>query len=86
MSNDATQYPERDKLDLVKDKTQAIGEFLDWLGYEKDIQLARVDTDGIYLTCESWLDLLAEWAGIDRDRLEAEKLQMLDQLRAANER
>ncbi len=82
-----SKWPEHDKLAEVKDQTQAIGEFLEWCGYEKGIQLASWDdrTDRMYPIPGAWLDLVAEWAGIDRGRLEAEKQQMLDELRAMNE-
>ena len=36
-----SDYPEHDKLHLVKDKSQAVGEFLDWLQGEKGISLCR---------------------------------------------
>lgn len=35
-----SDYPEHDKLEKIKDQSQACGEFLEWLG-EKDIFLAR---------------------------------------------
>lgn len=79
-----SQYPEHDKLSEVKDQTQAIGEFLDWAA-EQGIQLCRFDdrTDHLY-PAGSFMPLLAEWAGIDMDKIEAEKQQMLAELRKAN--
>lgn len=78
-------YPEHDKLTAVKDQTQAIGEFMDWLA-DDGVFLARYQEDSKY----AWpihrpiTDLLAEWAGIDQNKIEAEKRQMLEQIRAAN--
>lgn len=34
-------YPEHEKLDEIKDQSQAIGEFLEWLGREKSIELCE---------------------------------------------
>jgi hypothetical protein len=81
-----SEFPEHDKLQAVKERTQAIGEFLDWAGYEKGVQLAQPDdrTGHMYPIPGSWMDLLAEWAGIDRDKLEDEKRQMLETMRRAN--
>lgn len=81
-----SNYPEHDKLSAVKDQTQAIGEFVDWLHDEKEIVLARLDDCGRAYGAGSLLDLLAEWAGIDLDKIEAEKREMLETLRAANAR
>ena len=38
------EYPEHAKLKLVKDKSQAIGEFLDWISGEKGWHLAYYHT------------------------------------------
>ncbi|HUV10815.1 MAG TPA: hypothetical protein VMX12_07525 [Acidimicrobiia bacterium] len=71
-------YPEHAKLRAVADKSQAIGEFLDeWLPTQ-GIILAHVDRDG---RVPSIQELLAEFFGIDRDKLEAEKRAMLESLR-----
>lgn len=37
-----SQYPEHDKLSAIKDFSQKIGEFLEWLKYEKRLTLCRV--------------------------------------------
>lgn len=75
-------YPEHDKLHQVKDETQAAGEFIEWLG-----------SRGIFLACypeghnfprsveTPITTLLAEWTGIDQNKLEAEKRQMLEAIR-----
>ncbi len=80
-------YPEHDKLREISDKSQIIGEFLDWMSYEKHIVRARwgEDEDGddvLLVDNESIEGLLAEFFGIDRDKIEAEKLAMLETLRA----
>jgi hypothetical protein len=36
-----TKYPEHEKLHAVKDKSQAIGEFIDWLREEHNVHLGR---------------------------------------------
>lgn len=80
-----TSYPEHDKLAAVKDDSQTIGEFIDmgrwWL-----CELVE-ETPEMH---EHWQpvhdiqDVLAEYFGIDRDRLEVEKRAMLDAIREAN--
>ena len=78
-------YPEHDKLSAIKDQSQACGEFLEWLG-SQGILLCSIPPDYDH----TWLpihrnvqDLLAEFFEIDLDKIEVEKRQMLDQLRAA---
>jgi hypothetical protein len=80
-----SDYPEHDKLTAVAEQTQAIGEFIEWLE-GKGIFLARnVEESNYPRYVHGFRALLAEWAGIDEDKLEAEKRQMLTSLRAANE-
>jgi hypothetical protein len=38
---DEVIYPELEKMRKVQQKSQLIGEFLDWLNYEKKVQLGR---------------------------------------------
>ena len=80
-------YPEHDKLAKIRDKSQAIGEFLEWL-QEKGIHLGRyVDDYSTHMdTLDSQTnDLLAEYFEIDLNVLEDEKRAMLDAQRAAND-
>ena len=92
MPEDIPDYPEHDKLQVVKDRSQAIGAFLDWLTGEKGYTLAIWGEDNEYkeerLFPRSPVtnDLLAEYFDIDQDLLEAEKQHMLDALREAQER
>ena len=79
-----SKYPEHEKLAKVKDKSQAIGEFLDY-GLPQGYVLAKYDKyDRLYPIHDSIESLLADHFGIDRDELEHEKQQMLDTLRTAN--
>lgn len=91
-------YPEHDKLHAVKDQSQAIGEFLafgphtlcQWVELDKEDEfnalLIEAGLDGMYEPVYNITKVLAEHFGIDLDRLEAEKRQMLDEQRALNER
>lgn len=78
-----SDYPEHDKLHAVKDKSQAIGEFVEWL-QEQGIHLASWH-NGTQLRPwhESIEDLLARHFEIDLAKLEAEKRAMLDKIRGA---
>ena len=81
-----SDYPENDKLSAVADQTPAIGEFIEWLE-GKGIFLARyVEGSNFPRHVHGFRDLLAEWADIDQNRLEAEKRQMLAALAAMNKK
>jgi hypothetical protein len=82
-----SEYPEHEKLRALDGRNQAVGCFIEWLqvkGYViaryknihgfMDEQLVP-DTSGIQ-------DLIAEYFGIDQDKLEQEKRKMLDDLRS----
>lgn len=85
------KYPEHEKLKLVKDQSQAIGEFIEWLKHEKGIHLAMWYEDknvGEYLDYAiyrvgSIQKLLGEYFEIDQDKLESEKRQILDEWRSS---
>jgi hypothetical protein len=85
------EYPEHVKLDKVVKKSQAIGEFLDWLGTD-GVSLCRWREAGptgdewvpaeFYPSGETIETLLARYFGIDLEVIDAEKRAMLDELRA----
>ena len=96
--------PEHEKLEKVKEASQTIGEFLDWLKTTRGTQLSKLHKHDelcgrIYkwgegkdcgLTEEHYQpdytsthNLLAEYFGIDLQKLEQEKQAMLDELRKA---
>ena len=71
-------YPEHAKLRDWKERTQAAGEFMDWLS-ERGLGLCHTVDD---FPCHTPIvDLLAQWSGIDQSALEGEKLAMLAKLR-----
>lgn len=81
-------YPECEKMSKVRPQSQAIGEFLEWLQYEKGWSLATVPEYYDHTLVEvsfSIESLLAEYFGIDLDKVETERRQMLDRIRAAQE-
>jgi hypothetical protein len=81
----ASTWPEHEKLHKVVDKSQAIGEFLEWCADEKGLHLAHLADfreDGMPVP---FRPLLAEFFDIDEKRLEAEKVAMLTQMREAFE-
>jgi hypothetical protein len=85
-----SDYPEHDKLSAVQDETQAAGEFLEWLmttEYTLAVRCSGEETGIGQLFVPAFPDieqLLARWKGIDRNKIEAEKRQMLASVRAAN--
>jgi len=92
------RYPQHNRLRDVADKSQVIGEFVDWLADTKQVWLGHdftfrdVDDDGREYENPQFTtfgvpriqDLLAEFFGIALVALEAEKREMLDEIRAAN--
>lgn len=81
------KYPECEKMDAIRDQSQAIGEFLEWLSHDKNFSICsfynpgdhcfgefRPITDGVE-------QLLAEFFCINLKKIEKEKRQMLDELR-----
>jgi len=70
------ETPEHEKLKKVSDKSQVIGEFIEWL-----------ETEGFYVTGRKrgkyfnlrWM--LAKFFNIDEQKLEAEKIAMLEEMR-----
>lgn len=77
-------YPELEKVQANSEKSQAIGEFIDWLQDEKKIVLYKWDDevsehhpvpDRTPIT-----QLLAEFFGVDMKKVEVERQQILKSL------
>lgn len=85
-TTDDTGYPACEKLAEVAPKSQAIGEFIDWLEDTHGIVLATRDqeTDELYeISKRPRLEpLLAEYFGVDMTQVEMERRQMIESLRA----
>lgn len=75
-----TVYPEHEKLHKVKELSQSLGEFLDWLESNGlticGLVHSRYEPDR--RTVEQWL---ADFYGIDLVLIDQEKEHMLDELR-----
>lgn len=76
-------YPEHAKLKAIVDKSQVIGEFMDWLS-DKGIHLAEWGKHELFSINTPIRDLLAEFFGIDQKKLDAEKDAMLEEQRRLN--
>jgi len=91
-------YPEHAKLAKVREQSQAIHEFVEFLREDKKIHLCefypgagtvlgRDYEKGAYLpTNERLTELVATFLGIDEKKLEEEKQKMLSELRRQNEK
>lgn len=80
-------YPEHEKLRAISEKSQAIGEFIEWLAEDQGIQLCRLSgsrVDRYAPNQQPITKLLALFFEIDLDVIETEKRKMLDELRASN--
>lgn len=79
----ASEYPEHDKLSRVGDRTQAVGDFLEWVASERGAQLCSfVDGADRFLPLTAGRDqLLGAWVEVDPIKLEDEKRAMLNEIR-----
>lgn len=66
--------PELDKMREISQLSQQIGSFLDWLRQEKKVRLNQ-DINSI----------LAEYFDIDLEKIEAEKMAILEDFRQKND-
>lgn len=81
-------YPEHEKLKAARVQSQAQGEFLAWLQNEKGMFLCvydRLKSNYPSSITTPVIKLLAEYHGIDLNKLEDEKLAMLEEQRKLNE-
>ncbi len=84
-----TKTPELDKILAVKEKSQAIGKFLQWLG-EQSLVICEYDHDNSCYDCGNRLcqtrstieQLLADFFKIDLNKCEQERQQILADLRS----
>lgn len=78
--------PQHDKLATVKDFSQAIGEFLEWAEGEGMMLCERTQPEDYYDSLmpirASRTRVLADYFRIDLDKLEEEKLAILEEIRA----
>lgn len=84
-------YPEHAKLNGVKEQSQFIGSFLDWSEEQGYLFVERVedirsteDEPVMIRVNKSIQQLLADYHGIDLQKLEQEKLKMLEECRKIN--
>jgi hypothetical protein len=78
-----SKYPECDKIVANHEKSQVIGEFLDWLEEwhptEAEKVLARMKGRREYFSSKE--KLLAEYFGIDLNKVEVERRALLESIR-----
>lgn len=74
-------YPEHEKMRLIVDQSQAIGEFIEWLGDVQDISLCYSDRNAYWPTGKPIMWLLAEFFEIDLQKIAEEKAAMLAAVR-----
>jgi hypothetical protein len=82
-----SDYPECEKLAKVSETSQKIGEFLEWLN-EQGFTICRLGEDNSDLFYPDYTSInqrLADFFGIDLNKVEAERRQMLETLRSQND-
>jgi len=75
------ETPELEKMRGVREESQKIGRFLDWLRGE-GLEVCKVGGEPFYLSIEQ---LLAKYFEIDLEKVEEERRALLDHLRELNE-
>lgn len=80
-------YPECEKAALIRDKSQVCGEFLEWLQGEGFViaKWQRGQQDTLRAASLNMEKTLADFFGIDLDKIETEKRAMLEDMRKLNE-
>ena len=82
-----SETPELDKMRAVRDRSQIIGEFLEWLTGEEGTTLCKVIIRGglahdkVVPCVESTEKLLGRYFGIDLDAADREQRKLLEELR-----
>lgn len=77
----APSAPECERMLAVKDQSQAIGQFIDWLYSEKKWELCARQEHKLFPVSLNIEQLLAEYFGIDLKKVEEERRAILDFLR-----
>jgi hypothetical protein len=87
-----TMYPELDKMKAAREKSAVLTEFVDWLDQNNMRICLRTEVSITYAGSpyepipESFEKLFARFFGIDLDKVEEERRQILDEQRKINER
>jgi len=80
------RYPEHEKMMKVKEESQAIGDFIDWLSWHKRVHLAKWENDRFSPFHYDIERLIAEYYGIDLNVIETEKRAMIEEFRGMIDR
>lgn len=87
-----SHYPEHDKLQQVRPKSQTIGEFFEWLAEKRLVLCEHTEYQEFGLefaeyvpTYKTVLSLLHEYFEIDAKVIEQEKQAMLDECRKVHQ-
>lgn len=78
-------YPEHDKMEAAQPAARVIGEFLEWMTGPRGLEIVRYQRGNRVTVPVDIETLLYQYFEIDRDKIEAEKQQILDDIRAADE-
>lgn len=89
---DKVKYPECEKMLEIREESQSIGQFLDWLQSDRRVILSEYCADVECQFCEESEErlmsvklnmetLLAEYFNVDLEKVEKEKLTMLEKLK-----
>ena len=81
-----SEYPEHDKMQAIKPAADAIGEFIEWLDTTNYVLAYFDGSQYVHATGRDLITrLLAQHFNIDLSLIDAEKQQMIDYIRAANQ-
>jgi phage antirepressor YoqD-like protein len=74
------EYPEHEKIKALGGANQIVGDFIEWLSANGYV-IARYEGDMLYPSYHNRDKLIAKHFDIDTNKLEAEKVAMLEALR-----
>jgi len=78
----SVKYSEHERLHAVKEQSQRLGEFLDWLGENGYFVCEFAENYGEYAPTSTRIEqILADYFDVDLDAIEREKREMIAELR-----
>jgi len=83
----ASEFPECEKMSAIRDKSQVIGEFIEWMKQERGLTICSCSACGNYYvpTATTIEQLLLKFFDIDQDKVETERRSMLNSMRETDQ-
>lgn len=76
-----SKYPQLEKMKAARERSQSIGEFLEWAHGQKGLMLTCWSGNDLVLFTKSIEEILAEFFEIDLREVEREKCALMEEIR-----